>query len=52
LRPGQRVPRVANWPRTVIAVNSGGAVMPTIMSLYLLIKRMGLASLYHPRHPI
>ena len=30
------VPVVENWPGTVIAVNVGGAVIPTVMSLYLL----------------
>ena len=30
------VPYVAQWPGTLIAVNVGGAVIPTIMSLYLL----------------
>jgi len=33
------VPLVTNWPGTVIAVNVGGAVIPTAMSVYLLIKR-------------
>jgi len=33
------VPVVANWAGTVIAVNVGGAVIPTLMSLYLLGKR-------------
>lgn len=32
------VPMVMNWPRTVIAVNVGGAVIPLILSLYLVIK--------------
>jgi len=32
------VPVVENWPGTVIAVNVGGAVIPTLMSLYLLTK--------------
>jgi len=32
------VPLVVDWPRTVIAVNVGGAVIPTLLSLYLLIK--------------
>jgi uncharacterized membrane protein len=32
------VPVVVNWPGTVIAVNVGGAVIPTIMSIYLLSK--------------
>src|SRR6201999_3681375 len=31
------VPLVTSWPGTVIAVNVGGAVIPTIMSLYLVI---------------
>ena len=31
------VPVVTDWPGTVIAVNVGGAVIPTLMSLYLLI---------------
>jgi uncharacterized membrane protein len=33
------VPAVSDWPGTVIAVNVGGAVIPTLMSLYLLVKR-------------
>jgi uncharacterized membrane protein len=33
------VPVVEHWPGTVIAVNVGGAVIPTLMSLYLLISR-------------
>ena len=33
------VPVVEHWPGTVIAVNVGGAVIPTLMSLYLLIAR-------------
>jgi uncharacterized membrane protein len=32
------VPYVADWPRTIIAVNLGGAVIPTILSIYLLFK--------------
>lgn len=32
------VPMVKQWPRTIIAVNLGGAVIPTILSLYLLVK--------------
>jgi uncharacterized membrane protein len=32
------VPSVGEYPRTVIAVNLGGAVIPTILSLYLIIK--------------
>ena len=31
------VPFVVQWPGTVIAVNLGGAVIPTLMSVYLLI---------------
>lgn len=30
------VPMVSNWTGTVIAVNVGGAVIPTVMSIYLL----------------
>jgi uncharacterized membrane protein len=30
------VPVVVDWPGTVIAVNVGGALIPTVMSLYLL----------------
>lgn len=33
------VPYVAQWPGTVIAVNIGGAVIPTAVSLYLMAKR-------------
>jgi uncharacterized membrane protein len=33
------VPVVENWAGTVIAVNVGGAVIPALMSLYLLINR-------------
>jgi uncharacterized membrane protein len=32
------VPVVENWPGTLIAVNVGGAVIPTFMSIYLLVK--------------
>lgn len=32
------VPLVEEWPRTIIAVNVGGAVIPTLLSLYLLVK--------------
>lgn len=32
------IPPVTEWPGTVIAVNLGGAVIPTILSLYLLVK--------------
>src|SRR6476660_4526592 len=33
------VPVVRNWGGTVVAVNSGGAVIPTMVSIYLFIKR-------------
>jgi uncharacterized membrane protein len=33
------VPVVSDWDSTVVAVNVGGAVIPTLMSIYLLIKR-------------
>jgi uncharacterized membrane protein len=32
------VPEVREWPGTVIAVNVGGAVIPTVLSLYLIAK--------------
>ena len=32
------MPLVQEWPRTIIAVNVGGAVIPTLLSLYLLVK--------------
>ena len=32
------VPMVQEWPGTVIAVNLGGAMIPTLLSLYLLVK--------------
>jgi uncharacterized membrane protein len=32
------VPEVEEWPRTIIAVNVGGALIPTILSIYLLLK--------------
>jgi uncharacterized membrane protein len=33
------VPVVSDWPGTVVAVNVGGAVIPTVLSLYLLITK-------------
>jgi len=43
------VPMVREWPATVIAVNLGGAVIPTVLSLYLLVKNnlyvLGLAGI-------
>lgn len=32
------VPQVVDWPGTIIAVNVGGAVIPVLLSLYLMIK--------------
>jgi uncharacterized membrane protein len=32
------VPLVSSWPGTILAVNVGGAVIPTIMSTYLVIR--------------
>jgi uncharacterized membrane protein len=32
------VPIVRNWPGTVIAINLGGAILPAILSIYLLLK--------------
>ena len=32
------VPHVVQWPGTIIAVNVGGAVIPTLMSCYLLLR--------------
>ena len=32
------VPVVTSWPGTVLAVNVGGAVIPTVMSIYLLLR--------------
>lgn len=34
----QVVPMVTRWPGPVIAVNLGGAVLPTILSVYLILK--------------
>src|SRR6516162_3911590 len=33
------VPVVSHWKGTVVAVNVGGAVIPTLMSIFLLVKR-------------
>jgi uncharacterized membrane protein len=33
------VPEVREWPGTVVAVNVGGAVIPVVLSLYLLVRR-------------
>jgi uncharacterized membrane protein len=32
------IPWVQEWPRTLIAINLGGAVIPTLISIYLLLK--------------
>jgi len=32
------IPLVREWPGTIIAVNVGGAVVPTLLSIYLLVK--------------
>ena len=32
------VPYVTSWPGTVLAVNVGGAVIPTLMSAYLVVR--------------
>jgi uncharacterized membrane protein len=32
------VPRVEEWPQTIIAVNVGGALLPTMLSIFLLFK--------------
>jgi uncharacterized membrane protein len=32
------IPMVENWPRTIVAVNVGGAVIPTLVSLYLVLR--------------
>lgn len=32
------VPEVEEWPQTIIAVNVGGALIPTLISIYLLFK--------------
>jgi len=32
------IPMVQEWPRTIIAVNVGGAIIPAILSLYLVAK--------------
>ena len=32
------VPTVVNWPKTIIAVNLGGAVIPVALSLYIVFK--------------
>jgi uncharacterized membrane protein len=34
----QIMPGVGDWPRTIVAVNLGGAVVPTLLSVYLVMK--------------
>ena len=57
------IPMVAEWPGTVIAVNLGGAVIPALLSIYLIMKnRLYLHSLagvaiaaaifHHLAHPV
>src|SRR5947208_5068019 len=38
------IPSVMEWPRTILAINLGGAVIPTLLSAYLLVKH----ALYGP----
>src|SRR2546430_11102665 len=38
------VPSVMEWPRTILAINLGGAVIPTLLSAYLVVKH----ALYGP----
>ncbi len=33
------IPHVERWPGTVIALNLGGAIIPTILSIYLMVKK-------------
>jgi uncharacterized membrane protein len=57
------IPLVTQWPGTVIAVNLGGAVIPTLLSIYLAVKnRLYLSGLvgtalaavifHHLAHPV
>jgi len=57
------IPLVTEWPGTVIAVNLGGAVIPTLLSIYLIVKNRlyfyGLAGsalaagiFHHLAHPV
>ena len=57
------IPFVTHWPGTVIAVNLGGAVIPVILSIYLLVKNRlfyrGLLGIFivalivhHVAHPV
>jgi uncharacterized membrane protein len=42
------VPVVVDWPGTIIAVNVGGAVIPVLLSLYLLATTCGGAGCWPP----
>jgi len=57
------IPFVTHWPGTVIAVNLGGAVIPAVLSIYLLVKNrlfyQGLVGIvivtlivHHVAHPV
>lgn len=57
------IPFVTHWPGTVIAVNLGGAVIPAVLSIYLLVKNrlfyQGLLGIvivtlivHHIAHPV
>jgi uncharacterized membrane protein len=57
------IPFVTHWPGTVIAVNFGGAVIPAVLSIYLLVKNrliyQGLLAIvivtlivHHVAHPV
>jgi uncharacterized membrane protein len=37
------IPRVEEWPRTMVAINLGGAVVPVLLSVYLLLKKRLIA---------
>ncbi len=43
------IPVIREWPATIVAVNVGGAVIPTVVSLYLMVKNrlyvLGLAGI-------
>ena len=57
------IPLVNEWPGTVIAVNLGGAVIPTLLSIYLIMKNrlflhglvgsaIAAAIFHHLAHPV
>jgi uncharacterized membrane protein len=37
------IPRVEEWPHTVVAINVGGGVVPVLLSIYLLLKNKLIA---------